>query len=433
MCRKHLPALAVLVAGGLYWALLVPYDIDSTGAISMGATLPLSPLAQCLNVSHNALTGALSSFLVGMPAERSAYGPHLNWEGLKWLKESVYDHMSVLGMIVCPLSSGLNLLSLHGEIHQLVQSNPGILHERVDDPIMFVGPPRTGTSFMFQSLVDTYSDTVRSFRVYDEIEGPLHRRFWGVDVRGPLSKLILVLLKATGLTAVHEIHSIADPYEEAFVIDARPAPFPHFSYWAKGVERDINEHSQNKTALIDDYKWLKVVMQTMQWQDTQAGLRRKRWVLKTPNHYVALAAIRTVFPDATFIITHRPWRDWHSSLFTLTVWLNQLMHGTADIEFVRTVVDKIACDFLNVSVNLPRDVIQLRFGDIVTDPISVMANITKRVGLPPLDEGRLAIATRIVRDRSAMKSKVRIRWGDFGVNRTDLAWGVIARCSGLAI
>lgn len=53
------------------------------------------------------------------------------------------------------------------------------------------------------------------------------------------------------------------------------------------------------------YRYLKKVLQLLQWQDRQAGREKARWVLKCPQHMEQLPVLKATFPDATVVITHR--------------------------------------------------------------------------------------------------------------------------------
>src|SRR5260370_19825542 len=48
------------------------------------------------------------------------------------------------------------------------------------------------------------------------------------------------------------------------------------------------------------YRYLKRVLQVLQWQ--RGG---DRWVLKSPQHLEQFRSLLAVFPDATFVVTHR--------------------------------------------------------------------------------------------------------------------------------
>jgi hypothetical protein len=51
---------------------------------------------------------------------------------------------------------------------------------------------------------------------------------------------------------------------------------------------------------VQVYRYHKSVLQLLQWRDAP-----KRWVLKYPNHLLAMAEIRQVHPEAVFVVTHR--------------------------------------------------------------------------------------------------------------------------------
>ncbi len=53
------------------------------------------------------------------------------------------------------------------------------------------------------------------------------------------------------------------------------------------------------------YQYLRILLQSLQWQKRQRGNVRERWVLKTPNHLGYIDTLFEVFPGASAILTHR--------------------------------------------------------------------------------------------------------------------------------
>lgn len=84
------------------------------------------------------------------------------------------------------------------------------------------------------------------------------------------------------------------------------------AYQAWHYERDF----------VPDYRYLKQVYQVLQY-----GRPRRRWVLKSPMHTENLDALRTVFPDATLVWTHRDPATVVASFCSL---VEQGMNGTLD-------------------------------------------------------------------------------------------------------
>ncbi len=99
-------------------------------------------------------------------------------------------------------------------------------------------------------------------------------------------------LFAPGFRDIHPLHA-EGPDECTFALPHTVMPLSQVripAYQAWHYERDF----------VPDYRHLKQVFQVLQY-----GRPRRRWVLKSPMHLENLDALRTVFPDATIVWTHR--------------------------------------------------------------------------------------------------------------------------------
>jgi len=70
------------------------------------------------------------------------------------------------------------------------------------------------------------------------------------------------------------------------------------------------------------YRYLKILLQYLQWQKKRAGQKAQRWLLKAPHHLHNMAELFAVFPDVKVILTHRdPLQTIPSiSSFHFTLW-----------------------------------------------------------------------------------------------------------------
>ena len=79
---------------------------------------------------------------------------------------------------------------------------------------------------------------------------------------------------------------------------------PHGTYWALlhgSVPSYRGWYARRPSAdLVGDYAYLKQGLQVL-----QHGREAKRWIVKYPGHLNDMTAIQEVFPDATFVWTHR--------------------------------------------------------------------------------------------------------------------------------
>ncbi|HEV2309706.1 MAG TPA: sulfotransferase, partial [Acidimicrobiia bacterium] len=73
------------------------------------------------------------------------------------------------------------------------------------------------------------------------------------------------------------------------------------------------------------YRYLKKVLQVLQWQ--RDG---DRWVLKSPQHLEQFGPLLEVFPDATFVVTHRDPVSVIASNATMLAYTARLNQGRPD-------------------------------------------------------------------------------------------------------
>jgi hypothetical protein len=183
-------------------------------------------------------------------------------------------------------------LTNRARIRRLIAEHPAIEQEPVERPVFVVGLPRTATTLTHGVLA-----------LSDEHRGPL---LWellspGLEVppgrRRAATAPARRLVDGTNLFAprFRDIHPMtADGPEECTfalphaLMPLSQARIPEYQAWHCG--RDF----------VPDYRHLKRVFQVLQY-----GRPRRRWILKSPMHLENLDALRTVFPDATIVWTHR--------------------------------------------------------------------------------------------------------------------------------
>jgi hypothetical protein len=183
-------------------------------------------------------------------------------------------------------------LTNRARIRRLIAEHPAIEQEPVERPVFVVGLPRTATTLTHGVLA-----------LSDEHRGPL---LWellspGLEVppgrRRAATAPARRLVDGTNLFAprFRDIHPMtADgPEECTFALPHALMPLSQArirEYQAWHCGRDF----------VPDYRHLKRVFQVLQY-----GRPRRRWILKSPMHLENLDALRTVFPDATIVWTHR--------------------------------------------------------------------------------------------------------------------------------
>ncbi|MEV0221071.1 sulfotransferase [Streptomyces sp. NPDC050704] len=183
-------------------------------------------------------------------------------------------------------------LTNRARIRRLIAEHPEIEREPIEKPVFVVGLPRTATTLTHGvlSLSDEHRCPLLWELLTPDLDVPPGRRRKAV---APARRLV----QGTELLAprFQDIHRMVaeGPEECTFALPHAMMPLSQAripAYQAWHYERDF----------VPDYRHLKRVYQVLQY-----GRPRRRWMLKSPMHIENLDALRTVFPDATIVWTHR--------------------------------------------------------------------------------------------------------------------------------
>ncbi|MBE1875436.1 sulfotransferase family protein [Myceligenerans pegani] len=181
-------------------------------------------------------------------------------------------------------------------INRLLAEHPEIADEPIADPVFVLGLPRTATTLAHRVLAASPAH-----------RGPLMWEMSHTDLEDPAvaareirkldqgSKFVTGLF-APGLKHMHP--SRAEQPEESMML------LPHGTFWPllHGALPSYREWyaQRGPEELAGDYAYLKQGLQVL-----QHGRERKRWIVKYPGHLNDMPTIKKVFPDATFVWTHR--------------------------------------------------------------------------------------------------------------------------------
>ncbi len=186
-----------------------------------------------------------------------------------------------------------NLLRLREEERR----RPEILDQSIERPIFIAGLPRSGTTFLHTLLAQDPANLVP--RVWQLIHPyPLDDPPSGRDRR---LQRVSRQLRMFGVVApeFRRMHPIdANSPQECSEITAHVFASLRFdtTYYIPGYRRWLDEAGH-----LDAYRFHKRLLQHLQHQTADGG----QWVLKCPDHIFALAALRTVYPDAGIVFVHR--------------------------------------------------------------------------------------------------------------------------------
>ncbi len=185
------------------------------------------------------------------------------------------------------------------EVDRYIADEPAVEDSTIDRPIFLTGLPRSGTTY-FQYLFDLDPD-LRMMRTW-EGERPVPPP--AVDPKSARQRREVSLENArlmrelTGgkIDAFH-LTDVDGPQECLAILDqtfVNPGLL-----WPMSGESYLN-YFLHEADLREAYDYHARVLKLLQW-----GAPPRRWTLKWPCHLLALDAIADVYPDATFVVTHR--------------------------------------------------------------------------------------------------------------------------------
>jgi hypothetical protein len=310
----------------------------------------------------------------------SDFGPDDYTDGLAVLLDS-YDREAGL----TPLGAKMQRVFLRGALAARLcseaawQANPESAEVGIDRPVFVTGLPRTGTTALHRLLTaDPASQGLEAWLA--QVPQPRPPRHTWPD--NPVFQGI-----QAGFARHHEEHPefmgvhylAADQVEECWQLlqqSVRSVSFetlahvPGYSAWLRG---------QDWTGA---YQRHRLNLQMIGLHD--AG---RRWVLKNPSHLFALGALLAVYPDALVIQTHRAPRTAIASACSLAA------HASAGWSpvFTGEVIGRTQLDLWARGLALftaerarhdPARFHDVRYDDLVADPVGTVEAIYQHFGLP---------------------------------------------------
>jgi hypothetical protein len=185
------------------------------------------------------------------------------------------------------------------EVDRYVADEPALEDTSIDRPIFLTGLPRSGTTY-FQYLFDLDPD-LRMMRTWEgerpapppavDPESARQRRQVSLENAQLMRELTGGKIDAFHLTDVDGPQECLAILDQTFVNPGLLWPMSgegYLKYLLHGAD------------LRAAYEYHARVLKLLQWSAPP-----RRWTLKWPCHLLALDAIADVYPDATFVVTHR--------------------------------------------------------------------------------------------------------------------------------
>ena len=317
-------------------------------------------------------------------------------ERLAVILESLYEDAGLTrGGRIFVLQQAVRAMANRLRVEDLIKRHPEILAVPIDKPIFIAGLPRSGTTHLVNWL--SRDDRLNALTLWESEEpvpsapvppGEVDPRLTrSADYWGAFGALV------PHMSAMHEM-AANDIHEDNELLFMDMNCY-NWEFSAR-LPRWTDHYLAHDRAV--SYAYEKKVLQVIAWQrggkPGEAG--RRRWLLKSPQHMENLTAIKSAFPDATMVITHRDPVDVLRSLATMLAYSDRTRRDPVDPPALARLwtgrIEKLLRECVAQRESFRTDQsIDILFHDYMADQEGMARTVYALAGLdlPPETEGRL--------------------------------------------
>jgi hypothetical protein len=317
----------------------------------------------------------------------------------------------------------LGRVTTRGEVLRVLQTwlrlqacwaaEPAIATRAIDAPLFVVGPPRTGTTILFELLaLDPQLRAPLAWEALHPLRPPTEalayseseQEFWA-DI-DPEFMTMHELASNLPCECVHFLsYDFAGPYWSMLF------ETPSFTGWQL-------EHLESIDRV---YRLHRRMLQTFEHRRSDPPGRR--WLLKSPGHLSTLAAVFAEYPDARVIQTHRDPRRFIASLVSLLSVLRYMRSDHVDVAALGATMEMTYQFFLEQLImqrtdgTIPDDqVADIHFLDLMQAPAATVRSAYDRLGLPWPDGHDETIERYLVNKPKAKHGAHEYTFADVGLD-----------------
>jgi len=346
--------------------------------------------------------------------------------GDEWFREP-------LGVLVASLNAEAQLSELGLELTRrrliallvdrlrlraLQREHPEVAEVEVDVAAEICGLPRTGSTLLHRllaaspQLTSTLSwETGYPLPFPGEGPGAAERK------RRAQAKARMFLELSPDFADIHTLEW--DGAEEDVILVDRSFTSMSFDsfYWVPNYGDWLRATDQAPA-----YRELREWLQVLRWQDPSRTGRR--WVLKSPHHLTAVDTVLDTFPTCKIVMTHRsPVRavpSYASMVATMSAQYSEVVDREAIGRYWNARFAATLRDFAAVRERRPDRFVDVRFGDMLTDPAGQARRVLGEIGLAPGAEDAAAFAAYLERNREEHRGSHSYAAADFGLTDGQL-------------
>jgi Sulfotransferase family len=292
--------------------------------------------------------------------------------------------------------------------------NPAIDKEEVRAPVFILGLPRTGTTILHTLLAaDPQHQAPLTWQVMEP--SPLGNSREGERIRRASRSLQGLQWLAPDFPRLHAVgarlpQECVSLTSLSFLSDQFDTMYNIPSYRAWYLQQSMGPAYECHRRFL---------------QHLQFRRKSRRWVLKAPAHMFALRDLLSVYPDASFVQTHRAPLDAITSVSSLVTMLRRIFSDSADPSLIGREALSYWADaterFMSERDRLSRDrVLDLSFDEIKRDPIEAVRRVYSHFSWS-LSEETVAVMRRVLAAQPADQTSFhRYNPSQFGLRVDDV-------------
>ncbi len=302
-----------------------------------------------------------------------------------------------------------DLLRRHPEIHEIP----------IERPIVICGLPRTGTTHLHNLM--SADPGLRSLPYWESLQpvlAPDEQPAPGEpDPRIARTDQAIGMLNAS-MPLFQRMHEMTTDHVHEEIqllgIDLSTMLFESMA-WAPSVRDYYLAHDQTP-----HYAYLRTVLQVL--THLRGGTR---WVLKSPQHLEQFGPLRTVFPDATYVVTHRDPVAVVVSMVTMLAYGSRMSAQRVDPERIGAGWSDRLSRMLRACVRdrellPPEQSLDVYFHEFMADDMATVARVYEHAGQPLPGDSLAAMADYMEHHPRGRHGGVIYEPDQFGIDLAEL-------------
>jgi len=306
-------------------------------------------------------------------------------------------------------------------VEQYFRQHPEIAREEVGAPLVIVGLPRTGTTRLHRLLS---RDPRFHWMAFWESQFPVP--FPGESLEQPSARIAeghnLCNMMTSAMPKLLAIHPMAAEEADEEVMLMEHSFLSAFNAYAKIPAYTAWLDRQDQAPA---YRYLKRMLQFLQWQKRRRGITAQRWLLKAPHHLLRMDVLLHTFPGVQILQTHRdPVQSIPSiASFIDTLW--RIYSARPDPHAAGAEWSDLMNRALQHTMKVragadPQQFLDVQFRDTVKQPLQVVERIYRFIGWPLTPQARAAMEHWLVEDQKSHQGGHEYTPEEFGLSAAGI-------------